>query len=116
MLNGPGPVFVGERDCQVEEVHVDETSLAPGEVVLDLEVSVISAGTAVANFTGLDPRVRVPGSWNAYPHRPGYGAIGDIVAVGPPSPGPIGTWLRGTACLLFAAMPGTPSQTRPGDR
>lgn len=88
MLNGPGLVFVGERDCQVEEVHVDETSLAPGEVVLDLEVSVISAGTEVANFTGLDPRVRVPGSWNAYPHRPGYGAIGDIVAVGPPSPGP----------------------------
>lgn len=88
MLNGPGLVFVGERDCQVEEVHVDETSLAPGEVAVALEVSIISAGTEVANFTGLDPRVRVPGSWNAYPHRPGYGAVGDIVAVGPPSPGP----------------------------
>ena len=88
MLEGPGLVFVGERDCQVEDVRVDETALAPGEVVVDLEVSVISAGTEVANFTGLDPRTRVPGSWNEYPHRPGYGAVGDIVAVGPLSPGP----------------------------
>ena len=88
MFSGPGLVFVGERDCKVEEVEVDESSLGPGEVVVDLEVSVISAGTEVANFTGLDPRTRVPGSWNEYPHRPGYGAVGTIVAVGPPSTGP----------------------------
>jgi threonine dehydrogenase-like Zn-dependent dehydrogenase len=88
MLNGPGLVFVGERDCKVEEVQVDETSLGPGEVLVDLEVSVISAGTEVANFTGLDPRTRVPGSWNEYPHRPGYGAVGEVVALGPLPPGP----------------------------
>ena len=87
MLSGPGLVFVGERDCKLEEVSVDEGSLGPGEVVVDLEVSIVSAGTEVANFTGLDPRTRVPGSWNEYPHRPGYGAVGSLVALGPPSPG-----------------------------
>ncbi len=87
MLTGPGLVFVGERDCRVEEVQVDESSLGPGEAVVDLEVSIVSAGTEVANFTGLDPGTRVPGSWNAYPHRPGYGAVGTIVALGAPAPG-----------------------------
>jgi threonine dehydrogenase-like Zn-dependent dehydrogenase len=88
VLSGPGLVFVGERDCKVEQVQVDESSLGPGEVVLDLEVSIISAGTEVANFTGLDPRTRVPGSSNEYPWRPGYGAVGNIVAIGPPATGP----------------------------
>jgi 2-desacetyl-2-hydroxyethyl bacteriochlorophyllide A dehydrogenase len=88
MLVGPGLVFVGERDCQVEEVRVDESSLGAGEAVVDVEVSVVSAGTEVANFTGLDPGTRVPGSWNAYPHRPGYGAVGTIAALGAPAPRP----------------------------
>ncbi|HTX02014.1 MAG TPA: hypothetical protein VMD59_24740, partial [Acidimicrobiales bacterium] len=86
-LAGPGLVFVGERDCRVEEAELDTSSLAPGQVVLELEISVVSAGTEVANFTGLDPRTRIAGSWNTYPHRPGYGAVGTVVAVGPPAPG-----------------------------
>ena len=111
MLSGPGLVFVGERDCKVEEAQVDEKLLGPGEVVVDLEVSIISAGTEVANFTGLDPRTRIPGSWNEYPHRPGYGAVGKIVAVGPPAQGPTVGWQWVTGYLLFAAMPGTRSRT-----
>jgi threonine dehydrogenase-like Zn-dependent dehydrogenase len=81
---GPGLVFAGERDCRVEEVSVDEEALQPGELVVEVELSVVSAGTEVANFTGLDPRVHVPGEWNAYPHRPGYGAVGTVVAKAPP--------------------------------
>jgi threonine dehydrogenase-like Zn-dependent dehydrogenase len=87
VFKGPGLVFVGERDCKVEEVAIDESSLEPGGVVVAVDVSVISAGTETANFTGLDPGTRVPGSWNYYPYHPGYGAIGNVVAVGPPSPG-----------------------------
>ncbi len=87
MFKGPGLVFVGERDCKVEEVAIDESSLDPGGVVVEVDVSVISAGTETANFTGLDPGTRVPGSWNYYPYHPGYGAIGNVVAVGPPLPG-----------------------------
>ncbi len=89
-FTGTGLVFVGERDCRTEEVVIDEASLQPGQIVVELEVSIVSAGTEVANFTGLDPGTRVAGSWNAYPHRPGYGAIGRTVAIGPPLPG-IGT-------------------------
>jgi 2-desacetyl-2-hydroxyethyl bacteriochlorophyllide A dehydrogenase len=80
---GPELVFAGERDCRVEQLSIDEASLQPGELLVEVEVSVVSAGTEVANFTGLDPRVRIPGSWNAYPHRPGYGAVGRVVAQGP---------------------------------
>lgn len=84
VFTGTGLVFVGERDCRIEEVVVDEATLQPGEILVELELSVVSAGTEVANFTGLDPGTRVAGSWNAYPHRPGYGAVGRIVAIGPP--------------------------------
>ena len=82
-FSGPGLVFVGERNCQVEEAVVDGSSLRAGEVVVELEVSIVSAGTEVANFIGLDPGTRAPGSWNAYPHRPGYGAVGRVVALRP---------------------------------
>ena len=111
MLSGPGLVFVGERDCKLEEVSVDEGSLGPGEVVVDLEVSIVSAGTEVANFTGLDPRTRVPGSWNEYPHRPGYGAVGSLVALGPPSPGLDHGLAWVTVYSPSADMPGTRSRT-----
>ena len=97
---GTGLVFVGERDCRAEEVVIDEATLQPGQLVIELEVSVVSAGTEVANFTGLDPGTRVPGSWNAYPHRPGYGAVGRVVAIGPPLPGL-------TECSPSVAMPVT---------
>jgi threonine dehydrogenase-like Zn-dependent dehydrogenase len=84
-FTGPGLVFAAERDCRVEEAVLDESALKPGEVGIEVEVSVVSAGTEVANFTGLDPLTRVPGSWNAYPHRPGYGGVGRVVALGPVS-------------------------------
>ncbi len=85
VFTGTGLVFEGERDCRVEEVVIDESTLQPGEILVEVEMSVVSAGTEVANFTGLDPGTRVAGSWNAYPHRPGYGAVGRILAIGPPS-------------------------------
>ena len=85
VFTGPGLVFVGERECHVEEAVVDEASLGAGEVLIEVDISVVSAGTEVANFTGLDPGTRVPGSWNFYPHRPGYGSIGRVVALGRPS-------------------------------
>ena len=79
--------LLGNATARSKRFRWTRGSLGPGEVVVDLEVSIVSAGTEVANFTGLDPRTRVPGSWNEYPHRPGYGAVGSLVALGPPSPG-----------------------------
>jgi 2-desacetyl-2-hydroxyethyl bacteriochlorophyllide A dehydrogenase len=88
-------VFVGERDCQVEEIEVDDSALGPAEVLIEVEVSVVSAGTEVANYTGLDPGTRVPGSWNAYPHRPGYGAVGRVAGLPRGSQGPEGPAVPG---------------------
>ena len=95
VFTGPGLVFAGERDCRVEEAVVDEAALTPGQVVVEVEVSVVSAGTEVANFTGLDPLTRVPGSWNEFPHRPGYGAVGRVVAFRPVSPASHGSYALG---------------------
>ena len=44
--------------------------------------SLISAGTELANYTGKDADVFVPGSWCAYPWRSGYANVGIVRAVG----------------------------------
>lgn len=83
MFAGMGLVFVGPHECRLEQVELDEGSLRPGELIVENECTIVSAGTEVANYTGLDPGTRTPGSWNTYPHRPGYGGVGRVVALGP---------------------------------
>src|SRR5205085_12460758 len=56
-------------------------------VLIRTERSIISAGTELANYTGLDPDTRRPGTWCAYPWNPGYGGIGRIIAAGPDAAG-----------------------------
>src|SRR5579862_4749186 len=56
--------------------------LKPTQVLVRVERTIISAGTELANYTGLDPDTRTPGKWCTYPWRPGYGGIGRIEAVG----------------------------------
>ena len=75
-------VVPGERQVAFERFALP-TTLAPGEVLLRIERTVISAGTETANYTGLDPGVHVPGNWNTYPWRPGYGGVGIVSALGP---------------------------------
>lgn len=82
MFKGLGLVMSGPNECELEEVSIDEDDLAAGELVIETECSIVSAGAEVANYTALDPGVWVPGSWNAYPYRPGYGAVGTVVATG----------------------------------
>src|SRR5438270_6711775 len=53
------------------------------QVLIKVDRTIVSAGTELANYIGLDPDTRIPGMWCAYPWRPGYGGIGRIVAVGP---------------------------------
>ncbi len=53
------------------------------QVLIKVDRTIVSAGTELANYIGLDPDTRIPGRWCAYPWRPGYGGIGHIVAVGP---------------------------------
>lgn len=67
-------------------VHIEEIEVpgpvGPNEVLVQTECTFISAGTELANFTGLDPGVHVPGSWNHFPARPGYANCGRVIELG----------------------------------
>lgn len=73
--------FLGPKQCALQEVPLPEGRLSGGQFLLETEFSVLSAGTELANYSGVDPTVFVPGSWNEYPSTPGYGAIGRVVEV-----------------------------------
>jgi 2-desacetyl-2-hydroxyethyl bacteriochlorophyllide A dehydrogenase len=72
--------FLGPEKCVFEDV-VPAASLKAGEFLLETEFSVVSVGTELANYSGLDPGVLTPGSWNEYPSTPGYGSVGRVVEV-----------------------------------
>ena len=67
-------------------VHLEEIEIpgpvGPHEVLVQTECTFISTGTELANFTGLDPGVHVPGSWNQFPARPGYANCGRVIELG----------------------------------
>ncbi len=67
-------VFPEANEVRLEEVEVDLTP-APDEVVIRTLVSIISPGTELACLAGL-------ADWAPFPFRPGYGAIGEVIAVG----------------------------------
>ncbi len=69
----------------VKQVELHEEDLSgppPGSALIRSEYTFISAGTELANLTGKDPAVFQPGSWCAYPWRPGYAQVGRILSVG----------------------------------
>ena len=70
-----------ENHVEIETADMDG-GLCPGEVLIETETTFISAGTELANYTGIDPTVRMPGAWNEYPKVPGYANVGRILAAG----------------------------------
>jgi 2-desacetyl-2-hydroxyethyl bacteriochlorophyllide A dehydrogenase len=74
-------VVPAERTVTFEEFEVPDV-VGPHQAIVRIERTIISAGTELANWTGLDPGTRVPGEWNCYPWRPGYGGIGRVLAAG----------------------------------
>jgi 2-desacetyl-2-hydroxyethyl bacteriochlorophyllide A dehydrogenase len=75
-------VMPGEETLQIEHEEIDPSNLRPYEVLVEADTTVISAGTELAIYTGIAPGVHTPGSWNAYPWRPGYGLVGHARVVG----------------------------------
>jgi 2-desacetyl-2-hydroxyethyl bacteriochlorophyllide A dehydrogenase len=86
-FSGRELVFRRERSCEIGVARLDPDTLRPGQLLVEVRYSLISQGTELANFTGLDPGTRQADSWNCYPHRPGYASAGTIVAAGPPADG-----------------------------
>lgn len=76
-------VVTGQNQVELLEATLDEDSLAPTEVLIETEATFISAGTELANYTGVTPEVFVPGSWCAYPWKSGYANVGVVRAAGP---------------------------------
>ncbi|MCS7254635.1 MAG: zinc-binding alcohol dehydrogenase [Armatimonadota bacterium] len=67
-------VFVAPNSVQLEEVDIDMTP-KDDEVVIRTIASIISAGTELACLAGL-------ADWAPFPFHPGYGAVGEVIAVG----------------------------------
>jgi threonine dehydrogenase-like Zn-dependent dehydrogenase len=66
---------------EIEEIEVPGP-VGSNEVLVETEFTFVSAGTELANFTGLDPGVNIPGSWNHFPARPGYANCGRVIELG----------------------------------
>jgi 2-desacetyl-2-hydroxyethyl bacteriochlorophyllide A dehydrogenase len=74
--------IIAEQTVKFVEFELSDQP-SGAEVLVKVERTIISAGTELANYTGLDPDTRIPGRWCCYPWNPGYGGIGRVVAVGP---------------------------------
>src|SRR3569833_4515930 len=81
-MTGVRAVITGEHILRFEEFEVPEDP-AGSHVLVKVERTIISAGTELANYTGLEPDTRTPGRWCYYPWVPGYGGIGRVLAIGP---------------------------------
>ena len=84
-LTGVRASIIAENTVRFESFELPKKPKG-AQVVVEMERTIISAGTELANLTGLDTDTRVPGKWCYYPWRPGYGGVGRIVAVGPDAP------------------------------
>lgn len=75
-------LFTAPNEAHLERFTPEDGELAADEVLLETRWSLVSTGTELANFTGLSPNVWIPGAWGAYPHVPGYTAVGRVLAAG----------------------------------
>ena len=74
-------VIVSEQELRFERFELPSKP-SGAELLVKVERTIISAGTELANYTGLDPDTRRPNRWCTYPWNPGYGGIGRVDAVG----------------------------------
>lgn len=100
------------------EYHVELESAdlpggpAPDQVLIETETTFISAGTELANYTGVDPTVHTHGAWNAYPKVPGYANVGRVLA----SAGEAARFGEGTRVFSFGPHASHHNQATTGDR
>src|SRR5512138_3028116 len=74
-------VVAGERRMVWEEMAVPEPG--PGEILLQTEASLVSAGTELAIFTGIHQGLTNPNvPWPKYPQAMGYMAVARVLRVG----------------------------------
>ncbi len=74
-------IITGQNQVELQPRELGE-ALKPDEMLVRTEWTFISAGTELANYTGKEPDVFVPGAWCAYPWNSGYANVGTVQAVG----------------------------------
>ena len=80
-MQGTRARIVGEQKLRFEAFSLPDV-LGEWQVLVRMERTIVSAGTELANYTGLESDTRVLGSWCCYPWTPGYGGVGRVEAVG----------------------------------
>lgn len=68
-------VFPTALDCALDREEFETEPRHPGDVVLKTLYTVVSAGTESALYRGTE-------SWADHPIKPGYGAVGKVIALG----------------------------------
>lgn len=74
-------VVTGQNQVELQSADLDE-QLGRDELLIETEWTFISAGTELANYTGKEPKVFIPGQWCTYPWRSGYANVGIVQAAG----------------------------------
>ena len=75
-------VVTGKEQVELQALELDESPLKPAELLIESEMTFISAGTELANYTATDPSVYVRGSWCEYPWKAGYANVGTVLEAG----------------------------------
>jgi len=75
-------VVTSQNEVELQTLTLADRDLGPDELLIETEVTFISSGTELANYTGREPKVFQPGAWCAYPWKSGYANVGLVRAVG----------------------------------
>jgi 2-desacetyl-2-hydroxyethyl bacteriochlorophyllide A dehydrogenase len=75
-------VVTGKEQVELQNLELDTTALKPRELLIETEMSFISAGTELANYLALDPAVYQKGGWCEYPWKSGYANVGTVLDAG----------------------------------
>ena len=75
-------VVTGKEQVSLENFELSAKDLDPNELLIETDVSFISAGTELANYTAATKEVYTPGSWCAYPWKSGYANVGTVIDAG----------------------------------
>jgi len=90
-MHGQRLIMREPRRVELEDFELDERSLCEGDLLVRHRLTAVSPGTELASFTGLAMESDTT-NYGKYPFRPGYAAVGDVIAAGPGAPRvPVGT-------------------------
>ena len=82
-MTGKLIVFPEKGKFAIDEVTYADVPTG-ANVLIRNRCSLISAGTELSFYTGTNRSIPVPeAKWAKYPFRPGYSAVGEVLAVGP---------------------------------